>query len=102
MNRTIAGRLALIRGARHQAKTFAKQADDLRPWWPIAIPALLFVFVRSYQDEQKKMLEERMRALKQEKQMFDKVERQLVREIGEKSGSPGRLRRLFPRRTRRD
>ncbi|HEX6291532.1 MAG TPA: hypothetical protein VFZ66_20280 [Herpetosiphonaceae bacterium] len=101
MNRTIAGRLALIRGARHQLKTFAKQAEDVRGWWPIAVPALLVVFVRSYQGELKKMHEERMREIKQEKQMFEKVERQLVREIGEKSGAPGRLRRLLPGRTRR-
>jgi hypothetical protein len=97
MNRTIAGRIALLRGVRHQLKTFAKQADDLRPWWPIAIPALLFIFVRSYQGELQKMHDERMSAIKQEKQMFEKVERQLVREMREKGGSPGRLRRLLSR-----
>ena len=101
MNRTIVGRIALLRGVRHQLKTFGKQADDLRPWWAIAVPALLLVFVRSYQDELKKMQAERMDAIKQEKQMFEKVERQLVREMHQKGGSPGRLRRLLPRRLRR-
>jgi hypothetical protein len=101
MNRTIAGRIALARGARHQLKTFARQAEDLRPWWAIAVPALLFVFVRSYQDELKKMQAERMQEIKQEKQMFEKVERQLVREMRQKGGAPGRLRRLLPRRAQR-
>ncbi len=101
MNRTIVGRIALVRGARHQLGTFARQAEDLRPWWSIAVPVLLFVFVRSYQGELKRMQEERMHTIKQEKEMFEKVERQLVREISDKSAQPGRLRRLLPRRVRR-
>jgi|GEM_PF-4204886 len=101
MNRTIAGRLALLRGARHQFKTFAKQASDLGPWAPVAVPVLLFVFARSYQDEQKKIQEERVQPIKQEKAMFEKVERQLVREITQKGTPPHRLWRFLPRRVQR-
>ena len=61
----------------------------------------LYVFGKTYQDEQKKMQAERTQGLKQEKQMFEKVERQLVREIQDKSARGGRLARLLPRRVRR-
>lgn len=101
MNRTIAGRIALLRGARQQLKTFAKQAGDLGPWWPVAVPFLIFVYGKSYRDEQKKMLDERMQAIKQEKAMFEKVERQLVNEIASKSARPWLIRRLVPRRVKR-
>lgn len=101
MNRTIVGRITLIRGLRHQVETFLRQATELGPWAPIAVPALLFVFIRSYQAEKQNMQDERTRMLKQEKAQFERVERQLVREIGAKSSAPGRLRRLLPRRVRR-
>ena len=101
MNRTIVGRITLIRGARQQIETYIRQITELGPLGPLAVPVLLFIFVRSYQDEQKKMLAERTQVLKQEKQAFDKVERQLVRELQTKSTAPGRLRRLLPRRVQR-
>lgn len=100
MNRTIVGRITYLRGARHQIETFARQATELGDWAPLAGVFLLYVFGKSYQDERKKMLAERTRGLKQEKQMFEKVERQLVRELREKSGRSG-LARLLPRRVRR-
>ena len=102
MNRTIVGRLTLLRGARHQVETFIRQSTELGSWAPVAVPFLLYVFVKSYQDEQKTMLEERTRALKSEKAQYDRVERQLVREISAKSARPGGLRRLLPRRVRRE
>jgi hypothetical protein len=101
MNRTIVGRITTLRGVRHQIETFVRQATELGPWAPIAVPFLLYVFVKSYQGEQRTMLEERTRALKQEKQQYDLVERQLVREISAKAASPRGVRRLLPRRVRR-
>lgn len=100
MNRTIVGRITLIRGARHQIETFIRQAIELGPWAPVAVPFLLYVFGKSYQDEQKRMQEERVRPLKREREMFSKVERQLVREIADKRGTRRGLWRLIPRRVR--
>lgn len=101
MNRTIVGRIATIRGIRHQVETFVRQTTELGSWTPLAAIFFLYVFSKSYQDERKKMRDERTRGLKQEKQMFDKVERQLVREIERKGGRRG-LGRLLPRRVRRE
>jgi hypothetical protein len=101
MNRTIVGRITTIRGVRHQIETFLRQGTELGPWAPIAVPFLLYVFVRSYQNEQKNMQAERTSMLKQEKRQFERVERQLVREISAKTPAPGRLRRLLPARVRR-
>lgn len=100
MNRTIVGRITYLRGVRHQAETFLRQASELGNLAPFAGVFLLYVFGKTYQDEQKKMLAERTRGLKQEKQMFDKVERQLAREIGAKTGRRG-LWRLLPARVQR-
>ncbi len=101
MNRTIVGRITTIRGVRHQAETYLRRVTELGPWTPIAVPFLLYVFVRAYQAEQKTMQEERTHMLKQEKQQFQRVERQLVREISAKAPAPGRLRRFLPARVRR-
>lgn len=101
MNRTIVGRITFLRGIRHQVETFLRQATELGDWAPLAGVFLLYVFSKSYQAERAKMLAERTRGLKQEKQMFDKVERQLVREISDKSARRSGLRRLLPRRVRR-
>ncbi len=70
MNRTIVGRITTLRGARQQVETFLRQATELEGWAPIAVPALIYVFVKSYQAEQQRMLEERTRMLKQEKAQF--------------------------------
>lgn len=101
MNRTIVGRITTIRGIRHQAETYLRRSTELGPWAPVAVPFLLFVFVRAYQNEQKQMQEERTHMLKQEKQQFERVERQLVREISAKAPAPGLFRRLLPARVRR-
>jgi hypothetical protein len=101
MNRTIVGRITLIRGARHQIETFIRQATELGPWAPVAVPFLLYVFGTTYGNERKRMQEERVRPLKDERRQFDRVERQLVREIDAKGASSGRLRRLLPRRVKR-
>ncbi len=101
MNRTIVGRITALRGARHQIETYLRQVTELGPWAPLVVPALIFVFVRSYQGEQRKMLEERTHLLKQEKAQFERVERQLVREISSRTAAPGLVRRLLPKRVRR-
>lgn len=98
MNRTIVGRITTIRGARQQVETFLRQATELGDWAPFAIVFLLYIFGKTYQAEQQKMLAERTSGLKREKRMFDRVERQLVREISAKSNRPRGLRRLLPRR----
>lgn len=98
MNRTIVGRITTIRGARHQVETFIRQATELGPWAPIAVPFLLYVFGKSYQDEQKKMRAERVNKLKQEKAMYDRVERQVYRELRDDVTRRGVFRGLLRRR----
>lgn len=98
MNRTIVGRITQARGARHQIETFLRQATELGDWAPIAVPFLLYVFGKTYQDERKKMREERVARLKQEKTMFDRVERQVRRELRDDATRRGVFRGLFRRR----
>lgn len=81
MNRTIVGRITALRGARHQVETFIRQATELGDWAPIAVPFLLYVFSKSYTDERKKMQQERVGKLKREKAMYERVERQVRREL---------------------
>lgn len=96
MNRTLIGRITTLRGARHQIETYIRQITDLGPYAPIAVPVLLYIFSKTYGDEQRRMREERVHGLKQEKAQFDKVERQLIRELrAENKGRRGiRLPRL--------
>lgn len=101
MNRTIIGRITTLRGIKSQIETYIRQATELGTRSPLAIPILVYIFVRTYRNEEKKMQAERTRALREEKRQFDIVERQLVREIGARSAAPGLMRRLAPRRLRR-
>jgi hypothetical protein len=96
MNRTLVGRITFLRGIRHQVETYIRQVSDLGPYAPIVVPVLLYVFAKTYQNEQRNMREERVRALKQEKAQYDRVERQLVRELREAPAEGAR--RWFGRR----
>lgn len=100
MNRTIVGRITQARGARHMIETYIRQLTELGSYAPFAAIFLLYVFGKAYGDEQQKMREERVRPLKQERRMFERVEQQLVKEIGAKTGQRGLFRRLAPRRAR--
>lgn len=101
MNRTMAGRLTQLRGARQQIETYIRQTTELGPWAPVAVPILLYIFGKTYQDERKRMQEERVRPIKQEKGTFLNVERQLVREIVADGGRRSVLSRMLPRRVKR-
>lgn len=98
MNRTIVGRITQARGARRQIETFLRQATELGDWAPIAVPFLLYVFGKTYQNERQKMREERVGTLKREKAMFDRVERQVRRELRDDATRRGVFRGLFRRR----
>jgi hypothetical protein len=99
MNRTLVGRITFLRGIRHQAETFIRQATELGNWTPFAAVALLWIFSRTYQQEKQRMHEERVRPLREERERFLRVERELAKEIDAKSA--GRGRSLLPRRVRR-
>ncbi len=84
MQRTLAGRIALLQGLRDQVEFYLRQMEDLRPWWPIAMPVLLFIFVGSYRQEQERLREERVQPLKAEKALLEKAEHQTVYEARRK------------------
>jgi hypothetical protein len=100
MNRTLVGRITFLRGIRHQAETYIRQATELGNWTPVAAVALLWIFGRTYQREQERMREERVRPLREERESFQLVERQLAKQIAGKTG--GRGRSWLPRRVRRE
>lgn len=97
MNRTIIGRITTLRGLRHQAETYIRQITDLGGLAPFAAVGLLLLFGKTYQDERRKMQAERVSVLKQEKIMYDRVERQLVRELIDEAKPRRGLRRFFGR-----
>lgn len=99
MNRTLVGRLTVLRGTRHQVETFGRQATELGGWTPFAAIALLWIFSRAYQQERERMREEHVRPLREERERFLRVERELAREMDATSG--GRGRSWLPRRVRR-
>jgi hypothetical protein len=84
MQRTLTGRIVLLRGLRHQVEIYLHRLEDLRPWWPIVGPVLLFVFVRAYNQERERMRVERVQPLKDEKALLEKVEHQTVYEAQRK------------------
>lgn len=92
MQRTLAGRIALLQGLRNQVAFYRRQLEDIRPWWPVAVPMLLFVFTRSYNQEQDRLRAERVQPLKNEKVLLEKVEHQTVYEARRKQRWFRRLR----------
>lgn len=46
--------------AQAQLKVWRDQLQDLRPLYPVVIPFLLWVFIRSYQQEQERLRLERL------------------------------------------
>jgi hypothetical protein len=93
MQQTLVGRIALLRGLRQQVETFLRWVDDLRDWWPIAVPVLLYVFGRTYQQEQARMRQERVDELRRERRLIEKVEHQNVYEARQKRRWFSKLRR---------
>ncbi len=93
MQRTLTGRIILLRGLRHQVETYLHRLEELRPWWPVLGPALLFVFISAYKEEQERMRAERVQPLKDEKVLLEKMEQQTVYEARRKQRWFGRLRR---------
>ncbi len=93
MQQTIVGRIILLRGLRQQVETYMRWIRDLGPWWPVAAPVLLFVFSRTYQQEQERMRQERVELLRYEKRLLEKVEYQNVHEARRKRRWFGKLRR---------
>jgi len=75
MNRTIVGRITALRGLRHQAETFLRQALELGGWAPLAVVVLLYVFRKSYRSEKRTMRQERTRQLRREKALWESAER---------------------------
>ena len=72
MNRTIVGRITTLRGLRHQAETFLRQALELGDWAPVAIVVLLFIARKTYLDERRTMRAERTRDLRREKVLWER------------------------------
>jgi len=51
------------------------------PWLPVGAPLLLWVYNRTYNQEQVRKREARAQVLRAEKRKFDQVERRFLREI---------------------
>ncbi len=75
MNRTIAGRMTLLRGLRDQVEMYIRYSLDLRSWAPVVIVVLLYVARKSYSAERRTMREERMSDLRSEKPILDRTDR---------------------------
>ncbi len=93
MQNTLVGRKIFIQGLLRQVRIYQQRILDLRPWWPVAASVLLYVFMHAYNQEQEQLRAERVRPLKQEKSLFDKLERQNVYQARRKKRWFGRLRR---------
>jgi len=93
MQNTLVGRKIFIQGLLRQVRIYEQRIMELRPWWPVAVPVLLYVFIHVYNEEQEQLREERVRPLKQEKRLLEKTERQNVYEMRRKKRWFGRLRR---------
>ncbi len=92
MQNTLVGRKIFIQGLLRQVRIYQQRILDLRPWWLVAASVLLYVFMHAYKQEQEQLRAERVRPLKQEKILLDKLERQNVYEARRKRRWFGRLR----------